>query len=438
MSHRNLVHLNLHKTNPERYRVIAGGNDSMDLWIDPTPFGNDVSVPPPTLTTTDGANIANFNALMLNSRKTPNYTATVFYVDEIRLDDTWSSVTPLASPAPGTLFTVTGGGTTCPISPPHVGLSGSVSTNVFLLYKNEVFSGVTLTGSGSALDFGTQSVPGLYSVLASNATTAAIGWMSNSVAVEAIPPPVILADPNPVVTATNNRAEFKVGVSGSGFTYQWYQNGAPISNGTNITGALTNDLVIWPATTANTGDYYCVIGNSCGDSSITTNNSLTLDAPNIRVWAGDSFGINTWAVGATTVPEFTDAGNNATYFNEGDNVTFNDTYIASQFSSTIALSNILTPSSITYDTSQSLAWAGPGSIAGSGSLLVIGSGVLNLTNNSAGSFANTYTGGTVISNGTVNLHNSWTGLGTGPVTVAGGTLGGGPANASARFRSAAW
>jgi hypothetical protein len=279
-----------------------------------------------------------------------------------------------------------------------------------------------VTGTGSALDFGVESVQGVYSVLASNATTAAIGWMSNSVTVAVIPPPVITAEPGAVVTATNSRAEFTVSVSGSGFSYQWFENGTPLANGTNITGALTNDLVIWPATTANSGNYYCVIGNSCGDSSITTTNSLILDAPNVLVWAGDAFSINFWAVGAFAVPEFTDPGNNQVDFNEGDNVTFNDTYNGAQYGSSITLSNVLTPTSITFDTSQALTWAGPGSIAGTGSLLVNDSGVLTLANNSAGAYANTFNGGTVISNGTINMPNSWTGLGTGAVTLAGGRL----------------
>jgi hypothetical protein len=412
-----------------RYKVNAGGNDEMDLWIDPMPFGNNGSIPPPTLITTNGPNMTNFNACILNSRKLPNYTATAFYVDEIRLGDTWAQVTPLATPTPGPLFTVTGGGTTCPGSPPHVGLSGSVSTNVYWLYTNNTFS-VAMAGTGSALDFGVQSDPGQYSILASNTTTAAIGWMSNSVAVAVIPPPVILTQPLSVMSVTNYRAEFTVGVSGSGFSYQWYLNGAPVSNGTNVnggvtnvtTGALTNDLVISAVTTANSGNYYCVISNSCGDSSITTTNSLTLVAATNLVWSGDAFSINTWAVGASSVPEFTDPNNNSVFFNQGDGVTFNDSYNGAQFGSTITLSNTLTPTSVTYNTSQVLIWGGPGSIGGPGSLLVNGTGMLKLLNNSAGGFANTFSGGTVISSGTLNMSNSWTGLGTGPVTLSGGTL----------------
>ncbi|MGH8022800.1 MAG: beta strand repeat-containing protein, partial [Limisphaerales bacterium] len=404
-----------------RYEV-TGGNDEMDLWVDPMPFGSDGSVPPPTLSTTNGPNIANFNALMLNSRETPKYTATAFYEDEIRLGDSWSSVTPLATPPPGPSFTVIGGGTSCPDSPPDVALDGSVTTNVYLLYTNNTYSGVSQIGTGSALDFGLQTTPAVYSVLASNTLTAAIGWMSNSVAVAVTQPPTIVTEPVSVATATNNRAEFAVAVTGDALSYQWYQNGVALSDTTNIIGSTTDDLLISPATTANIGNYYCVITNTCNASAISTTNSLTLDAPDNLTWAGDTFNINEWAVGATTVPEFTDPNNNQVYFNEGDNVTFNDTYDGAQYGSTITLSNILTPTLVTYATSQGLTWGGSGYIAGSGSLLVNGSGILKIANHSSGGYANTFSGGTVISNGMVNMPDSWTGLGTGPVTLAGGAL----------------
>lgn len=409
-----------------RYLVHTGGNDEMDLWIDPTPFGDNGSIPPPMLITTNGANITNFNAIILNNRKTSPPTppliptAHSFYVDEIRAGDTWSEVTPLATVTPGPLFTVTGGGTTCPSSPPDVALNGSVTTNVYLLYTNSVFSGVSLTGTGAALDFGLQSVPGIYSVLASNSTTAAIGWMSNSVAVALIQPPSIVTEPNAAVTATNNRAEFTVGVTGSGLGFQWYQDGTPLSNGTNITGAFTNDLVIWPATAANIGNYYCIITNSCGLSSTTSTNSLTLDAPNDLLWVGDQFNLNVWALANANYNfDWHDTNSNPAVFNGGDNVTFDDTY---PYANALTLTNTLTPSSIVVNGTRNYGFGGKGIIAGSGGLLMNSSGVLGVSNNTSGSFANTYTGGTVISNGTINMSNSWSGLGTGPLTLAGGTL----------------
>lgn len=409
-----------------RYLVKTGGNDEMDLWLDPTPFGNDGSVPPPTLTTTNGSNIASFNAVILNNRKSSPPTAPliptahVFYVDEIRLGDTFSEVTPLATAVPGPTFTVTGGGTTCPSSPPDVALSGSVSTNVYLLYTNEVFSGISLPGTGSALDFGLQSAQGVYSVLASNTATADIGWMSNSVTVTLIQPPNIVIEPNPVVTATNNRAEFTVSSSGSGLGYQWYQDGTPLVNSTSITGAQSNDLVISPATVANIGNYYCIITNSCGLSSTTTTNSLSLDSPNQLLWVGDQFSINVWALANTNYNfDLQDTNGNPAVFNGGDNITFDDTY---PYANPVTLTNTLTPSSITMNGTRNYIFGGKGIIAGSGGLLMNSSGVLSLSNDTSGTFSNNFSGGTVISNGTINISASWTSLGSGPVTLAGGTL----------------
>jgi autotransporter-associated beta strand protein len=402
------------------YKIVPGGNDIMELWLNPPGLGNDSLMPPPTITSTNGANMTGWNGIMFSQRKTPNYQENTFQLDELRLGSDWASVTPVTA-SPGPFYGLTGGGTACPGVSLHVGLNGSTSTNTYLLYTNGVYSGLSLNGTGSALDFGLQSTPAAYTVLASNATTTAVGWMTNSVTLAAIPAPIIIAEPSPAISANNSRAEFDVSVSGTGFSYQWYQNGVAVANTTNITGALTNSLVIYPATALNIGNYYCVIGNSCGNSSITTTNSLTLDSPNNLTWAGDNFGFEDWAVGTTAIPEFS-SGGNSVYYNQGDNVTFNDSYNGAQYGSTITLSNTLTPTSITFNTSQNLTFAGPGVITGTASLLVNGSGVLTIDNNSAGSFANPFSGGTTISSGQVNMQNSWTGLGTGPLTLAGGTF----------------
>ncbi len=400
-----------------RYKVVAGGNDEFDLWVNPPGLGNDGLTPTPTMSTTNGPNLTpGFNGVELSQRlEGGNYWENLFQIDEIRLGSDWASVTP-ATTSPGTLFGMTGGGSTCSGTPLNIGVNGSVATDDYLMYTNGVYSGEMLVGTGSALSFGAQYTPAFYTVLASNTTTTAVGWMTNVATIAVIPPPVILTEPVPVTSAANYRAEFKTTVSGSGFVEQWYLNNIPVTNSSNITGATTNDLVIAFANATNTGNYYCSISNSCGEVSFTTTNSLTLDAPNNLTWAGDQFSINLWAVGTTAVPEFVDSGDSPQYFNEGDKVTFNDSYNGSQYGSTITLSNILTPTSITYNTSQKLTFGGTGTIGGSGSLLVNGSGTLVLNN------ANTFAGGTVISNGDVYLPNNFTGLGTGPLTLAGGTF----------------
>jgi len=101
----------------------------------------------------------------------------------------------------------------------------------------------------------------------------------------------------------------------------------------------------------------------------------------------------------------------------GDNVMFNDTAARTN----VILAGPVTPGTTTVSNSiNHYVFTGSGSIS-SGSLLKQGPGVLTLTN------ANTYSGGTVINGGTVEINNpaGTSGLGSGPVTInAGGTLAG--------------
>jgi hypothetical protein len=405
-----------------RYQTnnVASAPAEVDLWLDPTPFGDNASIPAPTLSTTNGANVssATFKLLVVPSRGAGLYT---YYMDEIRLGDTWASVTPLATPAPGPLFTVTGGGAACAGGGVDVSLTGSVATNDYRLYTNNIYAGVTQAGNGSPIDFGMQTVPAVYSVLASNNVTSALGWMSNSVSVTVIQPPVIVTQPNPVVTATNNRAAFTTVLTGDNLVYQWYMNaGTKLTDDSHLTGSTTGSLLISPAGTADIGNYYCIITNSCGVVATTTTNSLTLDAPNNLVYYGNAFSSPPqawpWDIGTSS-----SWNTGANVFNEGDNVTFDDTYNTA-WGTIIPLTGTLTPTHMVYGTANSLTWAGGGALAGSGDLLVSGAGRLIISNNLAGAFlANPYSGGTIVNNGLVYVQSA-SALGTGPITLNGGGL----------------
>jgi len=401
-----------------RYRTnsVPGAPDSVDLWLDPAPFGDNTKIPPPTLTTTNGANVASFQCFAMTSRGSGLYT---YNMDEIRVNDNWAAVTPLATPAPGPMFAVAGGGSTCAGSGVDVSLSGSATTNAYLLYTNEIYTGVTMAGTGSGLDFGSQTIAASYSVLASNTTTAAIGWMSNSVLVSVIQPPVVLTNPVPIVVATNNRGAFTAVVTGDNLVFQWYRDGTALTNDSHLSGVTTNGIVISPATSADIGNYYCIITNSCGIVAITTTNSLTLDAPNNLVYYGNSFSSPPqawpWDIGTSS-----SWNSGANVFNEGDNVTFDDTYNTA-WGTIIPLTGTLTPTHMVYGTANSLTWGGSGSLAGSGDLLVSGAGRLIISNNAANAYLNSYSGGSVINNGLVYVQGA-SALGTGPITLAGGGL----------------
>jgi autotransporter-associated beta strand protein len=395
----------------------AGSPDTVNLWVDPAPFGNNASIPPPVLSTTNGANIGIFGAMMLDDRASPVYYANNFMIDEIRLNDTWAGVTPLATAAPGPMFTVKGGGTSCG-GPEDVYLSGSVATNNYLLYTNGAYAGVTLAGTGSGtLDFGQQTAIGYYSVLASNLNTASVGWMSNSATIAIVQPPVIVTEPVPAVAATNNRAAFTTVITGVKLAYQWYRDGTPLTNDSHLSGATTNALVISPVGTADIGNYYCFVVDECGNTAYTTTNSLSLDSPNNITWNGDAYDIDVWDI--STTAEFIDTNDTSVVFNPGDNVTFDDTYT---YNTPVTLNGTLTPSSITVNAARNYTWAGSGFITGTASLVKSNTGALLINNNSAASYLNSYTGGTIIYGGSLNISNGWSLLGTGPVTLAGGTL----------------
>lgn len=403
-----------------RYERLDGNsNDVVSLWIDPKPFGINDMIPPPVLTTTNGPDCPFFNGVMLMSRKLPQYTVNKFLVDEIRIANTWAEVTPLATPLPGPVFAVTGGGIGCPGDTFPIGLSGSVDTNVYLLFTNDVYAEVTLTGTGGPLNFGAFSTPASYSVLASNPFTGYIAWMSNSPTIHVRPPLTIIGQPTPVIAATNNRAQFTVVALGEDLTYRWQKDGSPISDDWHITGSSTPTLVIWPVGPADIGSYRCVVNDPCGVVALSDAATLTLDGVDELTWVGNSF-LNIWDVGNINFPYFIDTNGNSVPFYPGDNVTFDDTATTPD---AVILTNVLTPTRLTVNANRNYIFAGNGTIAGTATLVKSGSGRLVISNAvAAGVYVpNTYTGGTLISNGAV-LFYDWRSIGSGPVTLAGGKL----------------
>ena len=69
------------------------------------------------------------------------------------------------------LFAVTGGGSFCTGGTGlHVGLAGSVAGTSYQLYFGVVSVGTPITGTGTPIDFGLQTSPGTYTVVATNAS----------------------------------------------------------------------------------------------------------------------------------------------------------------------------------------------------------------------------------------------------------------------------
>ncbi|HEU5396034.1 MAG TPA: immunoglobulin domain-containing protein, partial [Verrucomicrobiae bacterium] len=273
-----------------------------------------------------------------------------------------------------------------------IGLSGSVATNAYLLYTNGVFTGQAVTGTGSAINFGLQTVPATYTVVASNLVTASEGPMLGSADVLA-PGVSIAVQPSSQTVVTNVTATFSVTAVGPSLSYQWYANGVALTNGGNISGAQASNLVITLPQAANEASgangYFVVVQDPCGD--IVTSSppaSLTLVPPNNLVWTGNNNGTWDYVSG-----NFTLSGSPAN-FGEGDDVTFDD----STASTTVTLTNSVIPSQVVVNATQAYSFNDgsglyAGKISGFGQLIDMGTGPLTIAND------NNYTGGTIVSNG---------------------------------------
>ncbi len=314
--------------------------------------------------------------------------------------------------------------------------AGSVYTVAFTILWNDATS-LLITNTVYAGPDTNGTVLAQYGGVATNTTylTAgfdglAIGWRTqaattggtiidiSSITVygQASPPPqpCITAEPTSVTVATGGACAFWVQAGcAPNLTYQWKRNGTNLVDGGNVSGATSSMLVISPAGPADVlsgaNGYYVTV---TGPGNLSTNSvtcSLALSTARNLVWAGTG---TDWDV--NTSQDWLD-GSNPAYFTFGDQVTFNDVGGGGTVNLTGAF---LSASSLSVNqTAVAYILAGTGSFAGPGNLIYTGGGQLTIRN------ANSYSGGTLISNVTALLRlENLSGLGTGPLTLAQGQL----------------
>lgn len=169
--------------------------------------------------------------------------------------------------------------------------------------------------------------------------------------------------------------------------------------------------------------YYVVAATNTGglspnspEASATPSANIVITARNL-VWKGDGSG-NVWdANGAANWLSNT----TATAFNNGDAVTFDNT---GSNNVSVALAGTLLPALTTFNAAKNYTFSGSGSIAGTNILIKTGTGTLTITT------TNTYSGGSILSNGVVALSGPGVGavtannfgLGSGAIEFEGGTL----------------
>ena len=143
-----------------------------------------------------------------------------------------------------------------------------------------------------------------FTVTSSNVTMSADGVLG-------LPsPPVILVPPAATNVFAGLSASLSVTATGSGtLGYQWVNNNVALSDGGSVSGAHTNALNIFPATTDLTGNYSVVVTNSLGSvtSSAAMFNvvspplvSLTYAADNLTVAADGGAVSNRYIVEVAT------------------------------------------------------------------------------------------------------------------------------------------
>ncbi|HEU6448033.1 MAG TPA: autotransporter-associated beta strand repeat-containing protein [Verrucomicrobiae bacterium] len=202
---------------------------------------------------------------------------------------------------------------------------------------------------------------------------------------------------------TNQTATFTAVAAGSGtITYQWYSFDATSTNA--ISGATANSLSVTSGSAPGTTNYFVVASNG-GISTPATSSVVQL---NIRIplnltWAG--IGAN-WD--ASSLNWTTNNNTSQTAYTEPDNVTFNNLGSAQP---NVSLVQTLHPASVTISGSTAYVLNGTGAIAGPGSLTMNGNGTVTLDT------TNSYTGGTTVNSGTMQIGDSTTSgtIGTGPL-----------------------
>lgn len=312
---------------------------------------------------------------------------------------------------PGQPFDVTGGGIGCPGATFPVGLDGSVTTNDYYLYTNGVWTGILQTGTGSALVFPAQTVvavPLTNTVIASNTMSAFTGQMIGSAIVAPNAPPSITNQPIPVIVANGSIGVFSVGATGGGLTYQWFKNGSPLSNGGNIMGATNSTLAISPVGAGDAANYFCGITSGCNVSLDSTTNSLTIAGAASITWQGNNN--SNWDL--STTANFINSSSTAVVFHNGDNVTLDDSSTTQNIN---VNGNFIAPGTMTENAFDTYIISGSGVIQGPGSLTMNGGGTLSINN------SNAWTGGTIVKGGILILSNLFS-VGTGNITLSGGTL----------------
>jgi autotransporter-associated beta strand protein len=373
---------------------------------------NESGMRSPATTTWTGAVSADWSTTANNWKLNTDGSATAFIAgDAVNFDDTLLgnadiAVVTAASPASVTFANAT---TAYTITSAGGGISGTGTltkggAGLVTLEGDNSYTGVTTINAGTLL---------LHGANASSAITVNSGGSLGGAGTVAGPVTFVsgasLAATAAGTLAVNNTVTLPATMTVS----------APANVADGTYTILTATALSGTATWSYTGPLY--IGQSAvvttsGNSVLATfSGTVSTRQPGATKWSGAISG----AWNTSTVFNWTaTADGTATAFTSGDSVTFDDTLAGN---AAITVASAVVPKAVTFAntaTAYGITSTSPG-ISGVTTLVKDGAGTTTLTG------TNTYTGGTVINAGVLALGDkasNGTALGTGPITLNGGTL----------------
>jgi uncharacterized repeat protein (TIGR01451 family) len=170
-------------------------------------------------------------------------------------------------------------------------------------------NGGTLSGSATSnlvLSATTVNDAGNYTVIVTNTGGSVI---SSVAALTIVFPPIITSQPHSLTVTNSNPASFSVTALGAiPLSYQWQKNGVTLTDGGNLSGSTTTNLLLNPATINDAGNYAVIVTNTSGSVTssvvmltVVSPPIITQQPTNEIVVVGSSASFSVTANGAPSV-----------------------------------------------------------------------------------------------------------------------------------------